>query len=215
MKITDLLRRGGPLISFEFFPPKTPEGDATLLRTIDALRPLRPSFVSVTRTGENDKMPIADNIWLAKAAKGPVRRMGLEHVMGNYVIWKFADNVEGAKKFLVDLVGNYTRAFEASEGYNFPCFQKTVPDIKERLAKDSKAKPPDKYAVLTDALDWATNVGYPGYANAAIGEIYSTWVLNTMFAQAATGAMSPEDSVKEADAKCRKIWQKWKEKKLL
>ena len=51
MKITDLLRRGGPLISFEFFPPKTPEGDATLLRTIDALRPLRPSFVSVTRTG--------------------------------------------------------------------------------------------------------------------------------------------------------------------
>jgi len=51
VKITDLLRRGGPLISFEFFPPKTPEGDATLLRTIDALRPLRPSFVSVTRTG--------------------------------------------------------------------------------------------------------------------------------------------------------------------
>jgi len=27
--------------------------------------------------------------------------------------------------------------------------------------------------------------------------------------------MSPEDAVKEADAKCRKIWQKWKERKLL
>jgi methylenetetrahydrofolate reductase (NADH) len=51
VKITDLLARGGPLISFEFFPPKTPAGDAALVRTIDALRPLGPSFVSVTRTG--------------------------------------------------------------------------------------------------------------------------------------------------------------------
>jgi methylenetetrahydrofolate reductase (NADPH) len=51
MKITDILARGGPLISFEFFPPKTPEGEASLMRTIEALRPLRPAFVSVTRTG--------------------------------------------------------------------------------------------------------------------------------------------------------------------
>jgi len=51
VKITDLLARRGPLISFEFFPPKTPAGDAALVRTIDALRPLGPSFVSVTRTG--------------------------------------------------------------------------------------------------------------------------------------------------------------------
>ena len=171
--------------------------------------------ISITREGENKSMPLTDNIWLAKAAKGPVRRMGLEHVMGNYVIWKFAENIEGAKKFLVDLVGVYSKAFEASEGYNFPCFSKTVPDIKERLAKDAKGKPADKYAVLTDALDWATNVGYPGYANAAIDEIYSTWVLNTMFAKASTGAATPEEAVKEAHAKCKAIWSKWRERKLL
>lgn len=51
MKIRDLLGRGRPTVSFEFFPPKTPEGEAALVRTIDALRPLGPSFVSVTRTG--------------------------------------------------------------------------------------------------------------------------------------------------------------------
>jgi methylenetetrahydrofolate reductase (NADPH) len=51
VKIGELLRRGRPLISFEFFPPKTAEGEAQLLRTIDALRPLGPAFVSVTRTG--------------------------------------------------------------------------------------------------------------------------------------------------------------------
>src|SRR5262249_25127398 len=43
--------RGRPLVSFEFFPPRTPEGEASLLRTLEALRPLAPSFVSVTRTG--------------------------------------------------------------------------------------------------------------------------------------------------------------------
>jgi multiple sugar transport system substrate-binding protein len=176
--------------------------------------------ISVTREAENknmmvDNKPIGDDIWLAKAAKGPVRRMGLEHVMNVYVIWKFAANIEGAKKFLVDYVGNFHRAFEASEFYNFPCFQKQVPDLKQLLQKDSKGKPADKYAVLADSLDWATNVGYPGYANAAIDDIYSNWIVNNMFAKAAQGVMSPEDAVKEAEAKCKDIFAKWKERKLL
>ncbi|HSV05989.1 MAG TPA: methylenetetrahydrofolate reductase [Candidatus Binatus sp.] len=51
MKISELYGRGGPVISFEFFPPATPAGEATLVRTIEALKPLRPGFVSVTRTG--------------------------------------------------------------------------------------------------------------------------------------------------------------------
>ncbi len=51
MQIKDLFGRGRPLISFEFFPPRTPAGEASLLQTIDALRPLEPAFVSVTRTG--------------------------------------------------------------------------------------------------------------------------------------------------------------------
>ena len=176
--------------------------------------------ISVTREAENKNMmvdgkPIGDDIWLAKPAKGPTRRMGLEHVMNVYVIWKFAENIAGAKKFLVDYVGNFHRAFEASEFYNFPCFPKQVPDLKQMLQKDSKAKPPDKYFVLADSLDWATNVGYPGYSNAAIDDIYSQWILNNMFAKAAQGVMSPEDAVKEAEAKCRDIFAKWKERKLL
>jgi multiple sugar transport system substrate-binding protein len=176
--------------------------------------------ISVTREAENKNMmadgkPIGDDIWLAKAAKGPMRRMGLEHVMNVYGIWKFADNIEGAKKFLVDYVGNFRRAFEASEFYNFPCFQKQVPDLKQLLQHDGKGKPADKYAVLTDSLDWATNVGYPGYANAAIDEIYSNFIVNNMFAKAAQGLMTPEEAVTEADAKARAIFAKWKERKLL
>src|SRR3954471_24391095 len=35
-------------VSFEFFPPKTPEMDATLWSSIEQLAPLGPNFVSVT-----------------------------------------------------------------------------------------------------------------------------------------------------------------------
>ena len=37
-----------PSFSFEFFPPKTPEGAAALFDTVMKLRAFRPSFVSVT-----------------------------------------------------------------------------------------------------------------------------------------------------------------------
>jgi len=171
--------------------------------------------ISITRQGEKDNPAFTEKIHLAKAAAGPVRRIGLEHVMDVYVIWKFGENIEGAKKFLVDYVGNFNQAFLNGEFYDFPCFQRTVPDLKQLISNDPKAKPADKYKVLEDVLDWATNVGYPGYANAAIDEIYQKWVLNVMFAKASTGALSPEDAIKEAEAECRRIYAKWKERGLL
>lgn len=48
VRIDQILRGVGPVFSFEFFPPKTPEGAEQLLRTIEDLRPLRPGYVSVT-----------------------------------------------------------------------------------------------------------------------------------------------------------------------
>lgn len=49
MKIRDLLKaRKGPLFSFEFFPPKTPEGEEALFRTMEELKAFRPAFVSIT-----------------------------------------------------------------------------------------------------------------------------------------------------------------------
>src|SRR4051794_16170506 len=38
----------GPVFSFEFFPPKTPEGEANLYTALGELRDLEPAFVSVT-----------------------------------------------------------------------------------------------------------------------------------------------------------------------
>jgi multiple sugar transport system substrate-binding protein len=171
--------------------------------------------ISVTRTAEKDKPDMSEKIQLTKALKGPVRAIGLEHVMQCYVVWKFAQNVEGAKKFLVDYVTNFREAFVAGEFYDFPCFEKTVPDLPKLIANDPKAHPPDKYKVLEDVIEWATNVGYPGYANAAIDEIFGTWVINTMFAKAASGAATPEEALKEGEEACNRIFAKWRERGLV
>jgi methylenetetrahydrofolate reductase (NADPH) len=48
MQIRELLARGRPTFSFEFFPPKTEEAARQLEQTIADLRELKPSFVSVT-----------------------------------------------------------------------------------------------------------------------------------------------------------------------
>jgi methylenetetrahydrofolate reductase (NADPH) len=48
MRITDLYQSGKPVISFEFFPPKSEKGYLSLFRTIAELRDLQPGFVSVT-----------------------------------------------------------------------------------------------------------------------------------------------------------------------
>jgi len=48
VKISTLFGRGTPVVSFEFFPPKTEEGVEQLYRTVEELRRCRPSFVSVT-----------------------------------------------------------------------------------------------------------------------------------------------------------------------
>ena len=48
MRISDILRTDRRAVSFEFFPPKDDAGFASLFATIEALKGLDPSYVSVT-----------------------------------------------------------------------------------------------------------------------------------------------------------------------
>lgn len=48
MRISERLQHKRPVFSFEFFPPKTEKGEATLWRSLEALQDLEPDFVSVT-----------------------------------------------------------------------------------------------------------------------------------------------------------------------
>ena len=49
MRIDEIIAsRDGPVFSFEFFPPKTDEGERNLRATLEDLRAFAPDFVSVT-----------------------------------------------------------------------------------------------------------------------------------------------------------------------
>jgi methylenetetrahydrofolate reductase (NADPH) len=48
MRIADLLERQRPVFSFEFFPPKTDEGQQTLRNSLEVLKDDQPDYVSVT-----------------------------------------------------------------------------------------------------------------------------------------------------------------------
>jgi multiple sugar transport system substrate-binding protein len=166
--------------------------------------------ISITRQSEREKMPIDGKIMISPALKGPVRRIAAEHVMNCHVIWEFAENKEGAQQFLIDFIDHFHEGFVAGQFYNFPCFPSTVPDLQKLIATDSRANPPDKYKVLGNVLDWATNVGYPGYATAGISEAFSTWVLPTMFANVARGDQTAEAAAKAAEDEYKRIFARWK-----
>lgn len=166
--------------------------------------------ISITRQSEREKLPIDKNIMISRALKGPVRRIAAEHVMNCYVIWDFAENKDGAQQFLIDYIDAFHDGFVAGQFYNFPCFPSTVPNLQKEIASDPRATPNDKYKVLGDVLDWATNVGYPGYASAAIDQAFKSYTLPTMFATVAQGKVSAEDAAKTAHAEYQRIFDRFK-----
>src|SRR6266581_6457299 len=48
MRIDALMGKNKPTVSFEFFPPKNEQGFTLLYQTIDELKAIKPSYVSVT-----------------------------------------------------------------------------------------------------------------------------------------------------------------------
>lgn len=166
--------------------------------------------ISVTRTGESERIPIADKIGLAIPARGPVAQLAVMHLMNAYVVWKFSRNIDGAKKFLVDLAGASRNAFIASRFYNFPTYPQLVPDLNQLIANDTAATPSDKYRIFTDASKWTVNVGYPGYSNAAIDEIWKGWLIPRMFADTASGRLTPEAALDMYAAQSAAIFAKWR-----
>jgi multiple sugar transport system substrate-binding protein len=170
--------------------------------------------ISITRSAEGLNDELQRNIGLLPIPAGPNGRLGLEHVMGCYVIWKFARNKAMAKKFLVDLEVKYTGAFENSRFYNFPSWPGAVSNIKRRLQRDTVGKPAGKYVILDEInRRYTKNVGYPGFSNAAIDEVFNKFLIPQMFAEVAQGKRTPEDAARTYDRQIRQIFQSWRNRK--
>jgi multiple sugar transport system substrate-binding protein len=168
--------------------------------------------ISATRTPEDRNLPFAKDLWVWPIPKGPHGRMGLEHVMGCFWIWKFTKNKAAAKKFLADLEINYRDAFLASKFYNFPSFPGAMPfsRIRREVAKD-KHRPLGKYSILTTiAQRYTTNPGHPGFTNAAFDEVFSKFLVPKMFAQVSQKKMTAQEAVNAADREIKAIYRKWR-----
>lgn len=171
--------------------------------------------ISATRTPEDRGLPFANDLWIWPIPRGPHGRLGYQHVMGSWWIWKFAPNKAAAKKFLADLEINYRQAFMASKFYNFPSFPGAMPfaSIKRVVAQD-KHRPLGKYSILnTIAQRYTTNPGHPGYSNAAFGEVFNKFIIPRMFAQVSQKKMTAQEAVNAADREIRQIYAKWRKLK--
>jgi multiple sugar transport system substrate-binding protein len=164
--------------------------------------------ISIIRSAEDANPALAQNTSVAPIPRGPVQRLGLEHVMGVYTIWKFSKQKTLAKRFIADLEMNYQGAFKNSKFYNFPAFRGAVHDYARQLAADPHK---GKYKVLDlIARKYTVNVGYPGFSNAAVDEIFNTWLVPQMFAQVTQGKMTPADAASAALHEFKPIFAKWR-----
>lgn len=176
--------------------------------------------ISFYRTAQSSNPKVAEDTGFRPGLKGPTGQVHqTAHVWFIYVLPKYVtdqNQIEAAKKFILDLAANYSNDTYYSKLYDFPAYPKTVPQLDQKggwIDHDPwGSNPPDKLSVLRDALNWTAWPGYPGYANPAISEVYNTFLLSTMMAQAARGEKSPEQAVKDTTAQVEQIVQKWKDR---
>ena len=173
--------------------------------------------ISAYRTAQTANPDVASDVFFTPPLKGP-RGVGLasEHVIPIYAIPRHAKNPDAAKEFILHLTANYAQATNNSELYTFPAFPQTVPQLNGWLENDPfGSQPANKLAFLKDAEKWSTTIGHPGPANAAIGEVFDTFILPKMMAKAARGELSPRDAVVDAENQIRPIFQRWRERGLV
>jgi multiple sugar transport system substrate-binding protein len=175
--------------------------------------------ISAYRTAQKDQPEVGEDIFFRTPLLGPAGEdwaLAHGHAVFIDMIPKHSQNVDTAKEFLMHLVANYAEASYESELYNFPAWTSTVPELSEWLADDPFGSvPPDKLAVLETANDWTTNLGHPGPANAAMGEIFNLPILPNMMARAAQGQQTAEESVAQAEEEINAIFDKWRAEGLM
>ena len=176
--------------------------------------------ISIARSAENSgNTSLSDDTWLSSIPRGPHMRMGNEHVMGVFVIWKFAKNKEAAKKYLIDQQLGYREHFIRSGFYNFPAWTGAIKggfkEIRKMCAQDPH-KPRGKYTVLTTIAEkYTTNPGHPGNTTPVIDEIFNTFLIPQMFAEVAQGKSTPAEAVSAFASKAQGIYRKWRNQGLV
>jgi ABC-type glycerol-3-phosphate transport system substrate-binding protein len=172
--------------------------------------------ISAWRTSQETDPEVAADIAFTPALQGPADARAASHVMYNWIIPTYAANPDAAKEFLLHYTDNLDVVAWESRLYDFPAYSDVVPELGDWLGTDPYgAQPPDKLALLENAVEWSTNIGYPGPANTAEGEVFATFIIPNMFARAARGEVTPQQAVAEAEAQIRPIFDNWRARGLI
>jgi maltose-binding protein MalE len=167
--------------------------------------------ISAYRTAQGTNPAVADDVNFTPALRGPAAQFAAQHVMYNWIVPKHAKNPDAAKEFLLHYTENFAAATYASKLYDFCAFAERTPNLNGWLGSDPfGSKPADKLKLLTEATKWSTNIGHPGPANTAEGEIFSTFVIPNMFARVARGEQAAAASVAEATQQVEAVFTKWR-----
>jgi multiple sugar transport system substrate-binding protein len=168
--------------------------------------------ISAYRTAQDEGLEVAEDILFTPALAGPETALVASHVMYNWIIPDAPDvNVTAAQEFLLHYTENLAPVAWNSKLYDFPAFPDRVPDLSGWVDDDPfGSTPPDKLKVLNTALDWATNIGHPGPANPAEGQIFGESIIPVMFAEAAQGTKTPQQAMEDAEAQINAIYDDWR-----
>jgi maltose-binding protein MalE len=167
--------------------------------------------ISAWRTSQGTNPAVADDVHFVPALTGPAGQFAAQHVLYNWIVPKHAANPDAAKEFLLHYTSNFKAATYASKLYDFCAFAERTPELNGWLGADPfGANPPDKLKLLADATKWSVNIGYPGPANTAEGEIFNTFVIPNMFARVARGEQSAAESVAAATSQVNAVFEKWR-----
>jgi multiple sugar transport system substrate-binding protein len=172
--------------------------------------------ISAWRTAQETAPAVADDTAFLSPLAGPATALAAPHVMYNWIVPTHAKGADAAQEFLLHYTANFASATYASKLYDLCAWPSLTPDIDRWLGEDPfGSKPPGKLAVLRDAERWTQNMGFPGPASPAVGEVLGSFVLPTMFARAAKGEVSAKEAVADAARQVETIFAKWRAQGLI
>ena len=160
---------------------------------------------SVYITAKNQAPDVAEHLEIALNPKGPGDKGGRRNVVdpNAWAIWKFSQNADTAKAFLLAWYDAWQDWGKASSGYNSPplndFWKKPMPGLDQD----------PKLSIMQDWKDLAFVYGYQGPITEAMEEVQSTFVVPNMFARAARGD-TPESALAWAEGEYKRIFSKYK-----
>jgi multiple sugar transport system substrate-binding protein len=153
-------------------------------------------------TAKNQAPEVFNNSALALQPKGPgakgARRNGVD--ANAWAVWRWANDVDTAKAFIVDWYDQWQEWGKVTSGYNSPplvdMWKKPMPGLED-----------PNFKIMEDWRELSFVAGWQGPFHQAIEEINATFVMPNMFARAVRGE-APEAAMRWAEAEYKRIYQK-------